>query len=174
MEAKASRNRWLLVETFSGDGQEPSVVAKGQIAICMVPLRSVMSKSRYAEQVRALVRRSASERAPLQVISGDGQRKLVAFPLQPVDGRVHGVYVWIGGHAEEPPARAAAGAWCLNLTSGNLSASSELYQLYGVKPDDQARPRLLAEAFERLLPAPDESRALGVLIRGRPGDEYQG
>jgi hypothetical protein len=43
-----------------------------------------------------------------------------------------------------------------------------------VKPADQARPRLPAEAFERLLPAADEGRALGLLIRGRPGDEYQG
>jgi Domain of unknown function (DUF5593) len=139
-----------------------------------VPLGSVMSKSRYAEEVRALVLRAASEGAPLQATSGDGQRKLIAVPLHPVDGRVHGVYAWVGGQSEQPPARAAAGAWCLNLTSGRLNASGELYQLYGVKPDDRARPRLAAEAFDRLLPAADESRALGLLVRGRPGDEYQG
>ena len=106
MEAKASRNRWLLVETFSGDGRQPSVIAKGQSAIWMVPLGSVMSKSRYAEEVRVLVRRAASEGVRLQVTSGDGQRKLIAFPLRPVDGHVHGVYVWIGGQPE-PGVRAA-------------------------------------------------------------------
>jgi Domain of unknown function (DUF5593) len=171
---QASRNRWLLVETFSGDGRQPSVIAKGQNAIWLVPLGTVMSRSRYAEEVRTLVLRAASERAPLQVTSSDGQRKLIVFPLHPVDGRVQGVHAWIGGQSEQPPARAAAGAWCLNLTSGRLNASGELYELYGVKPDDRARPRRLAEAFERLLPAADEGRALGVLVRGRPGDEYQG
>jgi hypothetical protein len=174
MEAKASRGRWLLVETLSGDGRQPSVIAKGRNAIWMVPLGSVMSKSRYAEEMRALVLRAASGQAPLQVASGDGQRKLIACPLHAVDGRVHGVYAWIGGPGEQPPARAAAGAWCLNLASGRLNASAELHQLYGVTPDGGTRPRLLAEAFERLLPAADESRALGVLVRGRPGDEYQG
>jgi PAS domain-containing protein len=174
MEAKASRNRWLLVETFSEDGREPSVIAKGRNAIWMVPLGSVMRKSRYVEEVRALVLRAASEGAPLQATSSDGQRKLIALPLHPVDGRVHGIHAWIGGEAEQPPARAAAGAWCLNLTSGCLDASGELYQLYGVKPDDRARPRLPAEAFERLLPHADEGRALGLLVRERSGDEYQG
>jgi Domain of unknown function (DUF5593) len=174
VEAKASRNRWLLVETFSGDGRQPSVIAKGQSAIWMVPLGSVMSKSRYAEEVRVLVRRAASEGVRLQVTSGDGQRKLIAFPLRPVDGHVHGVYVWIGGQAERPPARTAAGAWRLNLASGRLNSCDDLFELYGVKPDDRARPRLPAEAFGRLLPTADEGRALGLLVRGRPGDEYQG
>jgi hypothetical protein len=174
VEAKASRNRWLLVETFSEDGRQPSVIAKGRNAIWMVPLRSVMSKSRYAEEVRALVLRAANERAPLQATSSDGQRKLIAVPLCPVNDRVHGVYAWTGAPAEQPPARVGAGAWCLNLTSGRLDASAELFQLYGVNPGDRARPRHPAEAFERLLPAADEGRALGLIIRACPDDEYQG
>lgn len=174
VEVKASRNRWLLLETFSGDGRQPSVIAKGRNAIWMVPLGSVMSKSRYAQEVWALVLRAVREQAPLQVTSTDGQRKLIAVPLQPVDGSVHGVYAWIGGVPEQPSDRIAAGAWCLNLTSGRLNASAELFQLYGVKPADQARPRLTAEAFERLLPAADEGRVLRLLVRRRPGDEYQG
>jgi hypothetical protein len=174
MEAKASRNRWLLVETFSGDNREPSVIAKGRNAIWMVPFGSVMRKSRYAGQVRALVVRAASEGTPLHATSDDGQRKLAAVPLHPVSGRVHGVHAWIGGPDEQPPDRDAAGAWCLNLRSGRLDASAELYQLYGVRPDHQARPRLPAEVFQRLLPQADEGRALGVLVRERPGDEYQG
>lgn len=174
MEAKTSRNRWLLVETFSGDKREPSVIAKGRNAIWMVPFGSVMRKSRYAEEVRALVLRAAIKGTPLQAVSNDGQRKVTVLPLRPVNGRVHGVHAWIGGQAEQPPARAAAGAWCLNLTSSRLDASGELYELYGVRPDDGAGPRLAAEAFERLLPHADEGRALGVLVRERPGDEYQG
>ncbi len=174
MAAKASPNRWLLVETFSGNGREPSVIAKGRNAIWMVPLGSVMRKSRYAEEVRTLVLRAAGEKAPIQASSADGQRKLIALPLLPVGGHVHGVHAWIGGGTEQPPARAAAGAWCLNLTSGYLDASGELLRLYGIKPGDRARTRLPAEAFERLLPHADEGRALGLLVRGRSGDEYQG
>jgi len=174
MEAQASRNRWLLVETFSGDNREPSVIAKGRNAIWMVPFGSVMRKSRYVEEVRSLVLRAASEGTPLQTASNDGLRKLAVLPLHPVNGRVHGVHAWIGGQAEQPPARDAAGAWCLNLTSGRLDASGELWELYGVRPDDRARPRLASEAFERLLPQADEGRALGVLVRERSGDEYQG
>jgi hypothetical protein len=70
VEAKARRNRWLLVEAFSGDGRQPPVIANGRNAICMVPLGSVMSKSRYAEEVRVLALRAASEGTPLQVAVG--------------------------------------------------------------------------------------------------------
>lgn len=175
MDAKVSRSRWLLLETFNEDGREPSVIAKGRNPVRMVPLGSVMSKSRYAEEMRALILRATSGGEPLRAVSGDGQRKLIAYPLFPVEGRVHGVCAWIGGRAEPPPPRAsAAGAWHLDLASGHLSASEELFQLYGVKPADRAGPHRLAEAFERLLPAADEGRALGVLARKRPGDEYQG
>lgn len=174
MEAMANHNRWLLAETFSGGSREPSVIAKGRKATWMVPLSSVMSKSRYAGEMRALIMRAVAEQAPLKVTSDDGQRKLIAFPLHPVQGRVHGAYAWIGGPPEQPPARSDAGAWCLNLSSGRLSSSPELRRLYGARPADRAGPRLPAEAFERLLPAADEGRALAVLVRGRPGDEYQG
>jgi hypothetical protein len=172
--ARASRSRWLLVETFSGNGHQPSVIAKGRNAVWMVPLDSVMSRSRYVDEVRTLVFRAASEGAPLRAASSDGQRTLIAVPLDPVEGRVHGVQAWIGGRAEQPPVRTTTGAWCLNLASGSIDASAELYRLYGAEPPPRPRPRSLAGAFERLLPQADESRALRMLVRGQAGDEYQG
>jgi PAS domain-containing protein len=96
------------------------------------------------------------------------------WPRRPAPAGGTAGFFSAGAAAERPPARPAAGAWCLNLTSGRLDASGELFRLYGVEPGDRARQRLPAEAFERLLPHADEGRALGLLVRERSGDEYQG
>jgi hypothetical protein len=166
-------DRWLLIETFGGEGHgEPSVIAVGRTVKRMVPLASVLGRGRYLGDVRALVARVAAGGEPVAVTSRDGRRQLAGHPLA-VAGRVHGVFAWTGGPDEEPPPRDLAGAWCFNLTRDTTVRSDELFDLYGVAPADRQHERRIAEMFGRLITNDDEASGLALLVRSRPGDEHQ-
>jgi hypothetical protein len=67
--------RWLLIETFGGEGHdEPTVIGIGITPKGMVPLASVLGRGRYLDDVRALVARvatsgKADERHPIEHIA---------------------------------------------------------------------------------------------------------
>jgi hypothetical protein len=166
-------NRWLLIETFGGEGHtEPSVIAVGRAVKRMVPLATVLGRGRYLGDVRALVARVARSGEPVRMPSGDGRRRMAGHPLA-VGGRVHGVYAWLGGLEEEPPGRDPAGAWCFNLTRDVTVRSDDLFDLYGVAPGNRQYERRIAEMFGRLVTNSDEASGLALLVRSRPGDEHQ-
>jgi Domain of unknown function (DUF5593) len=166
--------RWLLIETFGGEGhEEPTVIGVGSSPKRMVPLKSVLGRGRYLDDVRALVARVVASGQPVEARSGDGQRRMIGLPLVTFAGRVHGVYAWLGRHDEEPPPRDPAGAWYFNLTTDKIGGSDDLLDLYGVAPEDRRTQRATAEAFGRLVTNADESAALATIVRSKPGSEHQ-
>jgi hypothetical protein len=165
---------WILVETFRGAGHEPTVLSVGQEPKKMRPLASVMRGGGYLPAVRAMIVQVAATGRPFRGKTRDRRRQLIGHPLVAVGGRVHGVYVWYGPVGEEPPPRAAAGAWHFNLTAGTTNRSPDLLDLYGVPPEEWQHEAYTAEAFGRLSPGPDEPGALAVLVQAKPGMEYQG
>lgn len=167
-------DRWLLIETFGGEGRlEPTVIGVGNTPKHMVPLSSVLGRGRYLDDVRALVARVAATGEPVRTTTSDGTRQLVGDPLIAFSGRVHGVYAWFGPHRDEPPPRDPAGAWYFNLTTGKIGGSDDLLDLYAVAPEDRRTERVTAEAFGRLITNADESAALAVIVNARPGAEHQ-
>jgi hypothetical protein len=67
-----------------------------------------------------------------------------------------------------------AGAWYFNLTTNAIGGSDDLLDLYGEPPERRHQERFTAEAFGRLSPAADEPGALAMIVRAKPGTEYQG
>ena len=167
-------DRWLLIETFGGNGhEEPTVIAVGRNVKQMIPLASVLGRGRYLDDVRALVARVADGGEPVRATSRDGRRQLIGDPLITFAGRVHGVYVWTGDLGEVPPPRDPAGAWYFNTTTDKIGGSDGLLDLYGVAPEDRRSERVTAEAFGRLVTNADEAAALAVIVRSQAGDEHQ-
>jgi Domain of unknown function (DUF5593) len=167
-------DRWLLIETFGGEGhEEPTVIGVGRVVKRMVPLDSVLGRGRYLEDFRALVARVADSGEPVRAMSRDGRRQMIGDPLRVFTGRVHGVYAWMGDPGEEPPPRDPAGAWYFNLTRDTTVRSDDLLDLYGVAPEDRQSERRIAEMFARLVTNSDEAAGLAVMVRSRPGDEHQ-
>jgi hypothetical protein len=162
---------WLLIETFGPGGKEPTVIAVGRAPRRMVPLAAVLRGSRYQADIRALVARVATSGEQLLVTSSDGQRQMIGHPLA-VAGRVHGVNVWNGTHDEEAPPRDPAGAWMFSLTRDVTIRSDDLFDLYGVHPQDRKYECRIAEMFPRLRTNADEASGLALLIRSQPGDEH--
>ena len=166
--------RWLLIETFGGPGREkPTVIGIGSTPKRMVPLSSVLARSRHLPETLALVARVVVAREPLQLTSSDGTRRLIGVPLIAFSGRVHGVYAWIGKPDEQPPPRDPAGAWHFNLTTGRIGGSDDLLDLYGVPPELRRTERAMAEAFTRLTTNADEAAGLAVIVKAQPGGEHQ-
>jgi hypothetical protein len=140
----------------------------------MKPLSSVIRGGGYLSAVRAMIDEVAATGRPFRGTTRDGRRQLIGEPLASFRGHVHGVYVFYGPVGEEPPARAEAGAWYFNLTSGAIGGSDDLLDLYGQPPERRHQERYTAEAFGRLSPAADESGALAMIVQAKPGAEYQG
>jgi hypothetical protein len=166
--------RWLLIETFGGEGRrEPTVIGMGSTPKGMVPLSAVLGRGRHLGELMAAVARVSTSGRPLRVATSDGARLIVVEPLVAYSGRVHGVHAWIGRVGEEPPERDPAGAWYFNLTTGKIGGSDDLLDLYGVAPQDRRTQRVLAEAFTRLTTNADEAAGLAVIVKAQPGAEHQ-
>lgn len=166
--------RWLLIETFGGEGRrEPTLIGMGSTPKGMVPLSSVLGRGRHRADLMAAVARVAATGRPLRESASDGTRRLIVDPLIAYSGRVHGVYAWIGRPDEEPPPRDPAGAWYFNLTTGKIGGSDDLLDLYGVAPQDRRTQRVVAEAFSRLTTNADEAAGLALIVQATPGAEHQ-
>jgi hypothetical protein len=166
--------RWLLIEAFSGPERVPTVISFGAEPKHMKSLASVIGRGGYHPAVRAMIDEVAATGEPFRGKTRDGRRHLIADPLASYRGDVHGVYAWYGPREQEPPPRPLAGAWHFNLTTGETGGSDDLLTLYGQSEDDRRQRRLTAEAFTRLIPAPDEGGVLALIVAGEPGSSHMG
>ncbi|MBO0879682.1 MAG: DUF5593 domain-containing protein [Mycobacterium sp.] len=166
---------WLLVEVFGGHRREPTVLAKGNSPQRMVPLRKILVRPGLVDEVLAVIARVAATAAPVRTNTLDQQRQIRADPLSTYGGRVHGVWVWVGGNTESPPQRGLAGAWHINVTRYESNRSDDLFDLYGTPKGNRPYTVSLAQLFgyRRLQTNSDESSALAKMINSRPGDEHQ-
>lgn len=170
----AHADRWLLIETFGGEGHdEPTIIGRGSTPAGFVPLGSLLNRGRHLDDFRALVARVAQTGQSVRTLTQDGARRLVGDPLVAYTGRVHGVYAWRGLPEQEPPPRDPAGAWQFNLTTGKICGSEDLLDLYGVPAGQRRSERVIAEAFTRLLTNADEASALAVIVNSPVGYQHQ-
>jgi hypothetical protein len=176
---------WLLIETFGE--KEPSVLAVGTTIKKMVPLDRILRRDRDVTDVMGLLQRVVQSREAVRTRSSDGQRLLLGEPLlsydgrtdpacdpQINDGRVQGVWVWLGSLDDTPPVHNLAGSWTINLTRGLSARSEDLLDLYRAAPDKRKAVHSLAELFGggRLRPGSDEAGAIALMIEANAGDEH--
>ncbi|WP_197288436.1 GAF domain-containing protein [Nocardia sp. NRRL S-836] len=139
---------WLLVETFGGVRQEPTVLAVGNNPKNMVSVRSVLGRRPFLPDVLGTTARVVVGREPVEARTTTGRRRVIAYPLLAHSGDpVHGVQVWVGPLGEEPPPRPSAGAWHINLARHVSSRSDDLLRLYGTRADRWRNEHDLAELF---------------------------
>lgn len=163
--------QWLLISTFGGD--LPSIVGIGSTPTGFTPLEEVVKSRRTLADANAALAEVMTNSVPVDRISVDGQRRIVANPLLTFSGRLHAIYLWVGGIEEEIRQRDPAGAWHFNLTEGTASGSDDLFDLYGVAPENRRSETAMAGAFGRLVTNLDEGEALAKIIHSRPGTEHQ-
>lgn len=166
---------WLLVETFGGVRQEPTVLAVGNSPKNMVSVRSVLGRGPFLADVLGVIARVATSRKPVEASTTTGKRRVIAYPLLAYGGDlIHGVHVWVGPMEEDPPERPPAGAWHINLTRHVSSRSDDLLRLYGTRADKWRNEHDLAElfAYQRLQTNSDESKALALLVNAAAGGEH--
>jgi hypothetical protein len=175
---------WLLVETFGG--RPPTVLAVGNAPKKMVPLDRILRRERDVTDVLALLARVVQGRQIVRAPTSDGQRQMIGEPLLAYDGREHGydrniydgrvqgVWVWLGRTGENPPPHNMAGSWTINLTRGVSARSDELLDLYRASPGNRKSVQSLAELFAngRLRPGADEAAAIALMVEAQEGDEH--
>jgi len=169
---------WLLISTFGGG--EPSLIGVGSTPKPFVPLEQHFKvrrgqANRSLDDVRSAVLGVMADphHRRIDQVSDDGRKRIVVEPLLNSESRLHGVHLWRGNVDDTPPGRDPAGAWHFNLTAGKASGSEDLFDLYGVAPEDRRSEAALAGAFNRLVTNHDEGKALAKIVQSEPGTEHQ-
>jgi hypothetical protein len=166
-----SQQEWMLVETFGGG--PPSVIGVGGKPRNMVPLRTILGRGRYLDDVQRVVAAVAAGHDQRDIASHDGKRTIIAVPLKSFRGHIHGLQLLIADPNEIQPPREVAGAWYFNLTTDQIGGSDDLLDLYGVPDGERRAQRFTAEAFGRLVANADESAAFANIVKAPLGFEHQ-
>ncbi|PTR25827.1 hypothetical protein C8K36_106261 [Rhodococcus sp. OK519] len=169
---------WLLIATFGGG--EPSLIGVGSTPKPFVALdRHFKARrgqtNRSLDDVRSVVLEMMADpdHRPVDRLTNGGRHHIVALPLLNSEARLHGIHLWRGDVADEPPQRDPVGAWHFNLTAGTASGSKDLFDLYGVAAEDRRSAAALSGAFNRLVTNHDEGQALAKIVQSEPGTEHQ-
>ncbi|BAH56098.1 GAF domain-containing protein [Rhodococcus opacus] len=163
--------KWLLVSTFGG--AVPSIVGQGRTPKPFVPLEQVIKSRRSFADATSAITEVMAHPTKIDRLSSDGLRRVIADPLCTFEGRLHAIYLWVGSAEEKVAQRDPAGAWYFNLTDFKVSGSDDLFDLYGVAPENRRSEAAMAGAFDRLDTGVDEGHALAKIVKSTPGMEHQ-
>src|ERR1700722_600951 len=113
---------WLLVETL---GKEPVVVAMGRQLRNLVPITSFLRRNPRRAPIQSAIPESLQTSQSLVSLTPKNDRVIRTEPVVMSDGRIHGVHVWSGPAADDPPERPIAGPLKWDLTLGMATDSPE-------------------------------------------------
>ncbi len=157
---------WLLVETLGGD---PAVVAQGRQLKNLVPITTFMRRSPYLSAVRTAIAESVQTGQSLTSITPKRDRVIRTEPVVMSDGYIHGVHVWTGPAATEPPERPTPGPLKWDLTLGVATDTRESLANSGKNPEVEVT---FGRAFAEDLPSrelnPNETKVLAMAVKAKP------
>lgn len=161
---------WLLVETL---GSEPAVVAQGNSTKNLVPISAFLRRNPNLMAIQTAIGETMQAGHPLSSITPKHDRVIRTEVVQMIDGRIHGVHVWIGPLDEEPPQRLIPGPVKWDLTNGVATDTPESLWNSGRNPSTEAtHGRAFAEDLPTREMNPDEAHILSAAIKPQPGRAF--
>lgn len=158
---------WLLVETL---GSEPVVVADGRRTKNLIPISVFLRRSPDLMAIQTAISESVRSGEAMSTITPRNDRVIRTEPVMMSDGRVHGVHIWIGPLAMEPPPRMVPGPLQWDLTAGVATDTPESIYNSGRDPSTEAtHGRTFAEDRPFRSLNPSETKVLSTAIKAEPG-----
>lgn len=158
---------WLLVETL---GREPSVVALGHQLRNLVPITMFLRRNPRRAAIQSAIAESLQTNKSLVSITPKNDRVIHTEPVVMSDGRIHGVHVWSGPAADDPPQRPIAGPLKWDMTLGVATDSPESLANTGKNVEvEDPEDRAFAECWPSGDLKPNEGKALAAAVRSEPG-----
>jgi hypothetical protein len=158
---------WLLVETL---GSEPAVVARGRQLQHLIPITTFLRRHPRRAAIQSAIAESVQTRKGLVSITPKKDRVIRTEPVFMSDGRVHGVHVWSGPSADEPPERPVPGPLKWDMTRGVATDTPESLVNTGRKVElQEPEERAFAECWPSGDLKPNEGRALAAAVRFESG-----
>jgi hypothetical protein len=161
---------WLLVETL---GSEPAVVAQGRQTKNLVPISAFLRRNPNLMAIQTAIGETVRAGQGLSSITPKNDRVIRTEVVLMSDGRIHGVHVWIGPPAMEPPERPIPGPLLWDLTSGIATDTPESLFNGGRDPEKEAtHGRAFAEDLPKRDLNPDEAKVLSMAIKPEAGKTF--
>jgi hypothetical protein len=158
---------WLLVETL---GTEPAVVALGRQLKNLVPISVFLRRNPHLAAIQTAIAESLEKSQSLVSITPKSRRVIRTEPVLMSDGRMHGVHIWSGPAAAEPPERPIPGPLKWNMTLGVATDTPESLANTGRNPDvAEFEGRAFADSWPSGDLKPNEGKALAAAVKPQPG-----
>jgi hypothetical protein len=158
---------WLLVETL---GKEPAVVALGRQLKNLVPITTFLRRNPNLAAIQTAIAESLQNSQSMVSITPKSRRVIRTEPVLMSDGRMHGVHIWIGPAAAEPPERPIPGPLKWDMTAGVATDTPESLANTGrnLEGEDPQR-RAFADSWPSGDLKPNEGKALAAAVNPEPG-----
>ncbi len=158
---------WLLVETL---GKEPAVVALGRQLRNLVPITAFLRRNPHLAAIQSAIAESLRTSQSLVSITPHNDRVIRTEPVLMSDGRMHGVHVWTGPAAAEPPQRPIPGPLKWDMTLGVATDTPESLANSGWNLEvEEPEGRPFAQSWPSGDLNPNEGKALAAAVKSQPG-----